>query len=222
MIAAFYLVFRLNLSYFSFTFMIHLVYSLLNSFYPCVVFASTRILHSYLPCLLFSPKLFNFFLITGEHIRNWRSRYFMLFENGDLIGFKQKPDLGNYNDPLNKFTVRGCQVLKIDRPKPYTFMLRGLHWANVIERTFCTEVEAERNDWCKAIEHVARMIQAEDELNEDVEMFDIKAEDDMSSKLHITKRGSSSRGKKIVRKLKKILITYNLILILCLTLLHFA
>ncbi|KAG5308372.1 AKT1 kinase, partial [Acromyrmex insinuator] len=53
--------------------------------------------------------------------------------------------------PLNNFTVRGCQIMSVDRPKPYTFVIRGLQWTTVIERTFHVETEQEREDWVAAI-----------------------------------------------------------------------
>ena len=45
-------------------------------------------------------------LYLGEHIKNWRPRYFILLDNGALIGFKTKPEHG-FDDPLNNFTVKG-------------------------------------------------------------------------------------------------------------------
>ena len=45
--------------------------------------------------------------ILGEHIRNWRQRYFILKEDGQFIGFKSKPTAQDLNDPLNNFTVKG-------------------------------------------------------------------------------------------------------------------
>lgn len=47
-----------------------------------------------------------FFFYLGEHIKNWRPRYFILLDNGALIGFKSKPEHG-FDDPLNNFTVKG-------------------------------------------------------------------------------------------------------------------
>ncbi|KAK0085206.1 hypothetical protein PV326_005996 [Microctonus aethiopoides] len=93
----------------------------------------------------------------GEHIKNWRSRYFVLCGDGTLRGFKSKPDLQTLltSQPLNNFTVRGCQIMTIDRPKPYTFVIRGLQWTTVIERTFHVESERERAAWMSAIRFVA-------------------------------------------------------------------
>ncbi|XP_076291183.1 AKT serine/threonine protein kinase [Lasioglossum baleicum] len=99
----------------------------------------------------------------GEHIKNWRSRYFVLRDDGTLVGFKAKPDqqMAAAAQPLNNFTVRGCQIMSVDRPKPYTFVIRGLQWAAVIERTFHVETEQEREDWVAAISYVAERLETE-------------------------------------------------------------
>ena len=99
----------------------------------------------------------------GEHIKNWRSRYFVLRDDGTLVGFKTKPDqqMAAAAQPLNNFTVRGCQIMSVDKPKPYTFVIRGLQWAAVIERTFHVETEQEREDWVEAIRYVAARLAAE-------------------------------------------------------------
>jgi len=66
-------------------------------------------------------------------------------EDGSLLGFKTKPEQSVLtSDPLNNFTVKGCQIMKADRPKPFTFIIRGLQWTTVIERTFHVESEKER------------------------------------------------------------------------------
>lgn len=98
-------------------------------------------------------KMIFYLLCVGEHIKNWRSRYFVLRDDGTLVGFKAKPDqqMAAAAQPLNNFTVRGCQIMSVDRPKPYTFVIRGLQWAAVIERTFHVETEQEREDWVAAI-----------------------------------------------------------------------
>lgn len=83
-------------------------------------------------------------LKRGEHIRNWRDRYFILFDNGDLVGFKTQPERNNYRDPLNKFTVRDCQIMAVDKPRSYVFTIRGLQWTTVIERNFAVDTEEAR------------------------------------------------------------------------------
>ena len=49
--------------------------------------------------------------------------------------------------------------MKTDRPKPYTFIMRGLQWTRVIERTFYVDSESEREGWIDAIETVAQSLQ---------------------------------------------------------------
>lgn len=48
---------------------------------------------------------------SGEHIKNWRRRYFILREDGSFYGYKEKPGRDN-QDPLNNFTVKGYYCLK--------------------------------------------------------------------------------------------------------------
>lgn len=97
----------------------------------------------------------------GEHIRNWRPRYFLLLEDGSLMGYKNKPE--GPTEPLNNFTVKGCQIMSVDRPKPYTFIIRGLQWTTVIERTFHVETEREREEWVAAIQRVSdRLMEVDD------------------------------------------------------------
>lgn len=96
----------------------------------------------------------------GEHIKTWRQRYFFLLEDGMLLGFKARPEHG-LSDPLNNFTVKGCQILQTERPRPNTFIIRGLHWTTVIERTFNAKNSADREAWMDAIREVS------DRLNED-------------------------------------------------------
>jgi len=91
----------------------------------------------------------------GEHIRNWRKRYFYLLTDGSLLGYKSKPDQPNFADPLNNFTVQECQLMQMERPKPNTFIIRGLQWTTIIERMFCVDTPEEREEWCKAIQSVS-------------------------------------------------------------------
>lgn len=131
----------------------------------------------------------------GEHIKNWRPRYFVLFEDGSLRGFKKKPENGNYSDPINNFTVRNCQIMKTDRPRQFTFIIRGLQWTSVIERTFHANSGEERDLWCSAIANVAISLPPL-EPSTDVEMNDARSSDSHRNRLHITSR-ESSRGRRI-------------------------
>ncbi|XP_026293832.1 RAC serine/threonine-protein kinase [Frankliniella occidentalis] len=103
----------------------------------------------------------------GEHIKTWRPRYFLLLDNGSLIGFKNKPEIP-YGDPLNNFTVKGCQIMSLDRPKPFIFIIRGLQLTTVIERTFHAESDADREEWIAAIKAVSDNLAD----SQDVEMME--------------------------------------------------
>lgn len=88
----------------------------------------------------------------GEHIRTWRSRYFILRSDGTLHGWRSKPNENAPPErPLNDFTIKGCQIMTYDRPRPFTFVIRGLQWTTVVERTFSVDTERERQEWTDAI-----------------------------------------------------------------------
>ena len=52
-----------------------------------------------------------------------------------------------------------------DRPKPYTFFIRGLQMTTVVERMFHVESAAERTTWLDAIEGVKRRLEEVKEPN---------------------------------------------------------
>lgn len=87
----------------------------------------------------------------GEHIKNWRRRYFILRSDGSLVGYKSLPDTQVQTEPSNNFTVARCQIMSVDRPRPFTFIIRGLQMTTVIERMFYVETEHERTQWVDAI-----------------------------------------------------------------------
>lgn len=93
----------------------------------------------------------------GEHIKNWRKRYFILRDNGSFFGYKSKPDHGQ--EPLNNFTVKDCQLMKMERPRANTFIIRGLQWTTVVERMFAVDTTEERDEWIRAIESVSERLQ---------------------------------------------------------------
>ncbi|KAG8189948.1 hypothetical protein JTE90_009087 [Oedothorax gibbosus] len=83
--------------------------------------------------------------------------------------------------------------MKADRPKPFTFIIRGLQWTTVIERTFHVESEKEREEWMQAIQYVADRLQ-EQEPDQDVEMME---QDDLMGRLNISTRTHGLKGRKI-------------------------
>merc|ERR1719411_1520851 len=98
----------------------------------------------------------------GEHIRNWRPRYFILKDNGQFIGFKNKPTHDtDLTDPLNNFTVKNCTIVPSNRPRPFTFYIRGLHMTTVVERVFSVDNEEERKKWVSMIEEVKTKLEDE-------------------------------------------------------------
>uniref|UniRef100_A0A8C0F827 PH domain-containing protein n=1 Tax=Bubo bubo TaxID=30461 RepID=A0A8C0F827_BUBBB len=72
-----------------------------------------------------------------EYIKTWRPRYFLLKSDGSFIGYKERPETSDHSlPPLNNFSVAECQLMKTERPRPNTFVIRCLQWTTVIERTF--------------------------------------------------------------------------------------
>jgi len=102
-----------------------------------------------------------FLMKRGEHFKNWRSRYFVLYCDGQFLGYKTRPlEAGGGGGEVttasmcNKFTVRGCQTRVSDLPRPGVFALRGLHEDTVVERMFHCETEQQRSEWLRDIETV--------------------------------------------------------------------
>ncbi|EMP37499.1 RAC-gamma serine/threonine-protein kinase [Chelonia mydas] len=56
-----------------------------------------------------------------------------------------------------------CQLMKTERPKPNTFIIRCLQWTTVIERTFHVDTPEEREEWTEAIQAVADRLQRQEE-----------------------------------------------------------
>lgn len=142
----------------------------------------------------------------GEHIKNWRSRYFVLRDDGTLMGYKSRPDTTAPAERLNNFTVKDCQIMPVDRPRPFTFIIRGLQWTSVIERTFAVESQSERLEWINAIRYVSNRLCENDENSTtntndtgDVDMALI-AEDELSEAFSVqgTSTGRVSGKRKVV------------------------
>uniref|UniRef100_A0A671TTJ0 non-specific serine/threonine protein kinase n=1 Tax=Sparus aurata TaxID=8175 RepID=A0A671TTJ0_SPAAU len=109
----------------------------------------------------------------GEYIKTWRPRYFILKSDGSFIGYKEKPDLNDQTlPPLNNFSVAECQLMKTERPRPNTFVIRCLQWTTVIERTFHVDSNEEREEWMWAIQSVANSLKMrEQEEEEPMDVF---------------------------------------------------
>uniref|UniRef100_A0A9J7Z541 non-specific serine/threonine protein kinase n=1 Tax=Cyprinus carpio carpio TaxID=630221 RepID=A0A9J7Z541_CYPCA len=102
--------------------------------------------------------------LSREYIKTWRPRYFLLKSDGTFIGYKERPqDVDQLETPLNNFSVAQCQLMKTERPKPNTFIIRCLQWTTVIERTFHVESPEEREEWTKAIQTVSDSLQKQEE-----------------------------------------------------------
>uniref|UniRef100_A0A8C6T8T5 non-specific serine/threonine protein kinase n=1 Tax=Neogobius melanostomus TaxID=47308 RepID=A0A8C6T8T5_9GOBI len=102
-------------------------------------------------------------LKRGEYIKTWRPRYFILKTDGSFIGYKEKPEVSSDHSlpPLNNFSVAECQIMKTERPKPNTFVIRCLQWTSVIERTFHVETNEEREEWMRSIQAVANSLKSQ-------------------------------------------------------------
>ncbi|KAK9411827.1 Non-specific serine/threonine protein kinase [Crotalus adamanteus] len=77
--------------------------------------------------------------------------------------YKEKPQDVDLPYPLNNFSVAKCQLMKTERPKPNTFIIRCLQWTTVIERTFHVDTPEEREEWTEAIQAVADRLQRQEE-----------------------------------------------------------
>lgn len=92
----------------------------------------------------------------GEFIKTWRPRYFLLKSDGSFVGYKERPESPELGlNPLNNFSVAECQLMRTERPRPNTFVIRCLQWTTVIERTFHVDTAQEREEWLQAIQAVA-------------------------------------------------------------------
>ncbi|OON18046.1 kinase domain protein, partial [Opisthorchis viverrini] len=113
----------------------------------------------------------------GEHIKNWRRRFFKLREDGTFYGYKCQPK-DDTALPLNNFTVRDCQIICLNKPKPFTFLIRGLQWTNIVERLFFVETEQERSEWLGAIQTVANRLRSTAE--EPISILSVSLDEDVA------------------------------------------
>jgi RAC serine/threonine-protein kinase len=81
---------------------------------------------------------------SGEHIKTWRPRYFMLFRDGHLYGYRKPPvtNESQQEEPLNKFQVIDCRVVCQDKIRRNAFVI---HFNQMkIERLFAASNQKDR------------------------------------------------------------------------------
>jgi len=81
---------------------------------------------------------------SGEHIKTWRPRYFILLPDGHLYGYRKPPALNDaqQEDPLNRFQVTDCNVIRQDKIKQHAFII---HFNQMkIERLFAASNQQDR------------------------------------------------------------------------------
>ncbi|KAL9957915.1 hypothetical protein ACROYT_G034870 [Oculina patagonica] len=85
----------------------------------------------------------------GEYIKNWRPRYFQLWSDGSFIGYKEVPKSKEV-EPLNNFSVAKSQIMRQEKPKANSFIIRCWQWTTLIERTFHLDSPQERFVVCSS------------------------------------------------------------------------
>jgi len=81
---------------------------------------------------------------SGEHIKTWRPRYFVLHHDGILYGYRKQPAASDnqQEEPLNKFQVIDCSVVRQDKIKQNAFVI---HFNQMkIERLFAAGSQQDR------------------------------------------------------------------------------
>ena len=100
-----------------------------------------------------------------------------------------------------------------DRPKPFTFLIRGLQMTTVVERMFHVESAAERSEWLQAIEGVKKKLDENKEVEQsalagDEEMKEASEESDpfetiFAKRGEVQKKSGSKKMVSLVYLIKK-------------------
>ncbi|KFW94456.1 RAC-beta serine/threonine-protein kinase, partial [Phalacrocorax carbo] len=92
----------------------------------------------------------------GEYIKTWRPRYFLRKSDGSFIGYKERPETSDHSlPPLNNFSVAECQLMKTERPRPNTFVIRCLQWTTPCA---ANPLFLHSEEWMRAIQTVANSL----------------------------------------------------------------
>lgn len=118
----------------------------------------------------------------GEHIKNWRPRYFRLYSNGDFLGYKSKPAVDG-QETLNKFKINAsARIQANDKIKKNCFVIRCLQFTSFIERNLCTDSEGERKEWIEAVEGVIERLRAAQSKQDSAVLKDATAKPENDTK----------------------------------------
>ncbi|KAK4886632.1 hypothetical protein RN001_002903 [Aquatica leii] len=92
----------------------------------------------------------------GEHLRNWRLRYYILLENGQFLGYKKNPNDHFVKSPLNCFNVKKCEILEMNGNKQFIFVLKCFQQNSQVERIFSLSNENDRKEWIHALQRISQ------------------------------------------------------------------
>lgn len=137
----------------------------------------------------------------GEYIKNWRPRYFQLWSDGSFIGYKEVPKSRDV-EPLNNFSVAKCQIMRQEKPKADSFIIRCWQWTTLIERTFHLDNTEEREEWITAIQDVANKLHENDkDTSDEITIGSQKMTFDDFAMLKVLGKGTF--GKVMLARVKK-------------------
>lgn len=99
----------------------------------------------------------------GEHIKMWRKRFLVLYDDGNFNGYKVQPsneDIESSGGTLeNLFNVKNSQVIRIDDDSKFGFKVRCKQQNQssktpFIERFFRANSKNDRDEWADLIEEI--------------------------------------------------------------------